>query len=310
VTPATAQKALNGTGTATFTINGDHFYQDGGGQQPTVTFHPSGSPDTTGDFAATVNTVNTTAVSCTFDLLGKAEGQWDITVTNPDGQAVTLAKAFAIQPAGLTAVALQTDRPDPQPYGSTITLSAKKTGTATNIEYAFFAKYINAANQQWVEIPLGYNQVSGTNYSTNASFVWKPSIPANYYLYVKARIVGSTVDQVVSPETFYRVADGSIASATCTVTNKLAINGTYQLVGATTGTAVNVEYKFAGYKKDPTTGKLVYFDIRGYQSANSVNWAPLSNGDYYLGVLARVVGSTASYDKQSSFTYYKITGVQ
>jgi hypothetical protein len=43
-------------------------------------------------------------IACLFDLRGKAPGVWDLTVTNSDGQAATLERAFKLEAPELTLV--------------------------------------------------------------------------------------------------------------------------------------------------------------------------------------------------------------
>ncbi len=49
------------------------------------------------DIVATAVTVTPTALTCTFDLTGKASGLWDVVVTNSDGQSATLPAAFKVE---------------------------------------------------------------------------------------------------------------------------------------------------------------------------------------------------------------------
>ncbi len=49
------------------------------------------------DIVATgVTVVSATKITCTFNLTGKAAGQWNVVVTNPDAQSATLANGFTI----------------------------------------------------------------------------------------------------------------------------------------------------------------------------------------------------------------------
>ena len=43
-----------------------------------------------------VMVISPTKIRCSFDLTGKAIGQWNVVVTNPDGQSATLANAFTV----------------------------------------------------------------------------------------------------------------------------------------------------------------------------------------------------------------------
>jgi PKD repeat protein len=89
MTPAT------GYNTTTVTITdlaGSSFWTTG---TTGVVLSRAGEPDIV---ATGVSVSSPTRITCTFDLTDKALGYWDVTVTNPDGKADTLANAFEITP--------------------------------------------------------------------------------------------------------------------------------------------------------------------------------------------------------------------
>jgi len=59
----------------------------------------AGQPDIV---ATNVTVVNATKITCTFSLAGAAVGDWDVRVTNPDGQWAVLANGFNVIPEGTT----------------------------------------------------------------------------------------------------------------------------------------------------------------------------------------------------------------
>jgi len=59
----------------------------------TVKMTRSGKSDSAG---TGVSVVGSTKIACTFDLTGKATGQWNVVVTNPDAQSGTLTNGFTI----------------------------------------------------------------------------------------------------------------------------------------------------------------------------------------------------------------------
>jgi len=57
------------------------------------------------DIVATgVTVIDSTNITCTFDLTGRPAGTWDVVVTNPDGRAGKLADGFTITAPGTTVV--------------------------------------------------------------------------------------------------------------------------------------------------------------------------------------------------------------
>jgi PGF-pre-PGF domain-containing protein len=68
---------------------------------PTVTLTKAGQGNIT---ATGVTVIDSTNITCTFDLTGKAPGLWNVIVTNPDGQAGTLIAGFTITTAPVPPV--------------------------------------------------------------------------------------------------------------------------------------------------------------------------------------------------------------
>ncbi|WP_324292166.1 S8 family serine peptidase [uncultured Methanospirillum sp.] len=62
----------------------------------TVNLTRTGQPNIT---ATNVQVVSSSQITCTFPLTGKAAGQWNIVVTNPDGQSGILANGFTVTAA-------------------------------------------------------------------------------------------------------------------------------------------------------------------------------------------------------------------
>ncbi len=87
------------------------------------------------DILATgVSVVSATQITCTLDLTGKAAGQWNVVVTNPDGQLATLANAFTvIAPISVTRLSQLTDMPDTTAVQFKGSSGAKKAIVASGI---------------------------------------------------------------------------------------------------------------------------------------------------------------------------------
>jgi hypothetical protein len=58
----------------------------------------AGQPDLS---ATNVSVVNSSRITCDFDLTGAATGLWDVVVTNPDAQSYTLANSFTMRAPGV-----------------------------------------------------------------------------------------------------------------------------------------------------------------------------------------------------------------
>ncbi|HOW32846.1 MAG TPA: 6-bladed beta-propeller [Methanoregulaceae archaeon] len=85
------------------TIQGANFYT--GEMKPTVILHRTGHPDI---IATEVNAVSSDLITCKCILPtgGDAIGDWNVTITNPDGKSITLVDGFSIVPP--TSITLTT----------------------------------------------------------------------------------------------------------------------------------------------------------------------------------------------------------
>lgn len=94
-------RAAPNTGQAQITLSGLCFRSGA-----TVRLSKAGQADIG---ATGVSIPSHSSITCGFDLTGKAVGQWDVVVTNPDGQSGTLERALAVvlppsAPAVVTAI--------------------------------------------------------------------------------------------------------------------------------------------------------------------------------------------------------------
>jgi VCBS repeat-containing protein len=290
ISPTTVQKP----GTKTITVNGSNFDAVLAG----VTLTKSGQSDR----ALSMTSRTATQLKGTVDIGAMAVGLWNVVVTNGDGQSATLANALSVVEAALTGVTLTTDKAAPQPTGATITLTATKTGTATDVEYQFWTRYYNQTTSLW-----GYQLLR--DYATDNTYAWQPVSSNSYWLYVYAREVGSGVPyQVVSPEVYFKIEPATLTGVTLGVSpsSPRPVGTTLTFTATKSGTAENVEYRFIYKWKNPATGVWQQYDIRGYGLSDNCTWAPSVAGDYRFYVYARIVGSTASFDKVSPLKSYTI----
>ncbi|MBI3812517.1 MAG: IPT/TIG domain-containing protein [Nitrospirae bacterium] len=104
VTPPTMTAVSPGTGTVgtTVTITGTNFKQSGAGADPTVTFTPAAGGTGVG---ATVKTFSATSMDATVPAVTATDAtKYNITVTNSDGGAATLANAFTMAAPTVTDI--------------------------------------------------------------------------------------------------------------------------------------------------------------------------------------------------------------
>ena len=136
ISPNTATNA----GTVQVTVSGLCFRAGA-----TVKLSKAGQPDITG---TDVSVTNLASLTCRFNLTGKAPGQWDVVVTNTDGQSGTLAKGFFIVlPGGgyLLAPVYQT---------TNVVLTLTNTG-ANEVYDLFTVSNLNLTN--WTFLMRGTN---------------------------------------------------------------------------------------------------------------------------------------------------------
>jgi len=295
VSPVTVVKP----GTKTLTVNGADFAGDA-----VVTLTKSGETDR----VLTMSSRTATKLVGSVDISNMPVGQWNVAVSNHPGggdeQSAMLANALAVTEAALTGVTLTADKAWPQPTGSVITLTATKTGTATNVEYQFWARIFNQTTSQSEYLLLRDYQASNT-------YAWTPTTNNSYWLYVYAREDGSAEPyQVASTEVYFKVEVGTLTGVTLAVSpSSPKPTGTPITLTATkSGTAVDVEYRFVYKWYNSTTHKWDDGEIRGYQANdNTCTWAPGIAGQYRLYALARIVGSTALFDRISPYKAFTIT---
>jgi len=98
VTGLTPNKGNNNQVVSITNLSGSNFRTDA-----TVRLNSTMGPDIN---ACIVNVVSATQITCNFDLNGQAVGNWDVVVTNTDGQSGTKANWFAIEYPAPTVTAI------------------------------------------------------------------------------------------------------------------------------------------------------------------------------------------------------------
>ena len=74
--------------------------------------------------ASGITVVSSSKITCNFDLAGKASGPWDVVVTKPDGQSVTLPNGFTITPQAASTLTVSS-----YPTGADLFIDGVQRGT-------------------------------------------------------------------------------------------------------------------------------------------------------------------------------------
>ncbi|MHB9130874.1 MAG: lectin like domain-containing protein [Armatimonadota bacterium] len=217
----------------------------------------------------TSSTVNWTPSTAATYLLRTAarEGSTGLPVLSP-------ALPYQVVPKPPTAVSLTCSPVSPQSAGKSITLKATKTG-GTVVEYRFEV----SANQ-------GVSWTALRDFSTVASVIWTPAVPALYSIRVSAResTYPAVVVTKVAPYTV--VAPLTAVSLITSLSSPQPIGKTIGLSAMKTG-GMSVQYQFSVSKDNCTTWSA----LTAWGTASKKNWTPSTAGTYLLRVAARQ-GST------------------
>jgi PKD repeat protein len=95
VTAITPASGVNTTTVSITNLAGSGFWP---GSTTVVILNRTGYPDTIA--AGDIMVIDSTHITCTFDLTGQQAGPWNVVVTNPDGQVAMLTNGFWIQTPG------------------------------------------------------------------------------------------------------------------------------------------------------------------------------------------------------------------
>lgn len=206
---------LAGTGFSTSTV-------------PTVVLRRSGSTNIT----ATGVSATATSITCTFDIINKQSGTWDLIVTNPDGQYALLTNGFqivsssgqvtlsSITPAtsitnktvSITSLAGTNFAGTPQVYLKKSTYNSIY-GTFTTSSSTLLTGTFNLTNV----VPTTYEvcvKNSGADAVCGLSFIVSPMQQTNGSIYFTSSPSGSsvfvdTVSKGTTPFTLYNLTPGT-----------------------------------------------------------------------------------------------------
>jgi hypothetical protein len=165
--------------------------------------------------------ITSTQITCTFDLTSKTAGNWNVIVTNPDGQSATLSDGFEIR-TPTTAVTLSSITPSSARTNTTVsitdlagtnfagtpTIYLKRSGynnvpgvvssiTSTKIVGSFDLSQRTPGSYQVCVVNSGMDAVCGLTFAITSADTLNGSIsfgssPAGASVYLNASNIGST----------------------------------------------------------------------------------------------------------------------
>jgi len=274
--------------------------------------------------ASTYTFVSSTKMTCTFDLTGKAVGQWNVVVTNPDTQTATLTNGFTITSGIMAPVANFAGTPTTGTAPLLVTFTDSSTGSPTSWSWTF-----GDGGTSTLQNPTHTYSVNGTYTvaltATNA--VGSNTKTAANYITVGSGIAAPVANFVGTPTTgtapllvtFTDSSTGSPTSWSWTFgddgtsplqnpTHTYSVNGTYTVAltatnaaGSNTKTQTNyitvgsgIAAPVANFAGTPTTGNaplLVTFTDSSTGSPTSWSWtfgdgstSPLQNPTHTYSV--------------------------
>ncbi|MDD5188451.1 MAG: PKD domain-containing protein, partial [Methanoregula sp.] len=170
ITPATGQ---NTTTISITNLAGTSFYGS-----PLVNLTKTGQSNIT---ATEVTVVDSTNITCTFDLAGKTVGLWNVTVVNPDKQTGSLIGGFLVTNITPAPVADFTGIPRTGTEPLTVTFTDNSTNTPTSWNWSFGdGSLVNATVQHPVHtyamngtytVSLNATNAGGSNTKTAVDYI-------------------------------------------------------------------------------------------------------------------------------------------
>lgn len=213
------------------------------------------------------------------------------TVTINDANMTGLNFAVSAGPS----VTLVANKTSPQGPDTAITFTATGSGGTGFYEYRY---YLNDGSGTGFQLMR--------DYSPNENWVWTPSNPGNYDIFVEMRNAESQVLRDAYASINFFQIQGSIAPTGVTVTSDLAspqAPGTAITFSATAqGGAGPLEYRF--YLNDGSGAGFVL--QQDYSSTASWTWTPSAAGNYDLFVEVRRAGADVLRDAYASVNFYQI----
>jgi predicted secreted protein len=197
-------------------------------------------------------------------------------------------------PAAVSTAGLTPNMPSPQVTDTTVTFAATASGGVGPRQFKFLVQAGGGA------------ALVAQNWSTAATYAWRPTIAGTYTITVWARSAGVTADAPqASAQVSYSIdapaAPLSITSLTSTLASPRVIGTSIGFNAVATGG--QAPYQFKWWVFDGASWKVG----REWSTSASFNWQPTAPGEYLVAVWARNNGVTANQSQALAQVAYTIT---
>ncbi|MBL0225525.1 MAG: hypothetical protein IPQ16_08125 [Geobacteraceae bacterium] len=222
-------------------------------------------------------------------------GNYDIFVEARSAGSAALRDTFASVnfyriTAPATSVSIDVNNPSPQAVGAPISFTANGNGGSGSYEYRF-----------WLNVGGTYQVVQ--EYSTNNVWIWNPTIPGAYDVFVEVRTAGTSVNRdAFNTLLVYRITPVPAASVSlnANLTSPQATLTPVVFTAGASGGSGGYEYRFyinsgAGYAL-----------VQPYSTLNSWTFTPIIAGNYDVFVETRSIGSLVDREAFNSIVTYEI----
>jgi hypothetical protein len=242
--------------------------------------------------SATFNWRPTTAGTYLVAVWGRNSG-----VTADASQAMAQV-AYTITngtPNPPLTISLASNVASPQASGTTVTFTAAATGGRAPYQFKW-----------WVYDGKAWRLLQ--DWSTSATFNWRPTTADTYLVAVWGRSSGVTVDaSQAMAQVAYTITNGTpippltISSLASSVASPQASGTTVTFTAAASGGRAPYQFKWWVY--DGEAWRLA----QGWSTSNTFNWRPATAGTYLVAVWGRNHGTTADASEALAQVAYTIT---
>lgn len=175
----------------------------------------------------------------------------------------------------------------PKPTGSSITLTASRTGGGT-VQYKFRAGYMSNGSMVWTTLK---------EYSSASTYVWKPTVAKEYTVEVWARELGSSKEYNLTRSINYKIISALTGvNVEPSLSSPRSVNTPITLKASAVGGS-NVQYWFQVKR-----GTDAYTTLQAYSSSATCSWKPTAAGTYTILVYALESGTTTKCNKTVTYT--------
>jgi hypothetical protein len=195
----------------------------------------------------------------------------------------------------LTISSLASNAASPQALGSTVTFTAAATGGRAPYQFKW-----------WVYDGTAWRPLQ--DWSTSATFNWRPTTADTYLVAVWGRSSGVTVDaSQAMAQVAYTITNGTpsqpltISSLASNVASPQASGTTVTFTAAASGGRAPYQFKWWVY--DGAAWRVA----QGWSTSNTLNWRPATAGTYLVAVWGRNNGTRSEGSEALAQVAYTIT---